>query len=454
MKPVVDALTSGTAAGRSAVPTEAEVRRIHTRSVRVLVAAQAVGAVGVTIGVATSSLLARDLSGSDALAGLAQTAGVVGSALAAFGLARLMATRGRRVGQVTGLLVGALGAVLCVVAGARGSMALLLFGSVLLGSVSAANSAARYAATDLAVANQRARSLSLVVWATTVGAVLGPNLVGPSGRVAESLGLPELTGAYLFGAVAMLLAAAVVGFLLRPDPLLTARALATGTQPSAGATGAPGGSTRSGGAAPDTRKLGVDEANVWQVLASRPPLVAAVVAMACAHVVMVSVMIMTPLHMEHGGSQLEVIGLVVSLHVFGMFAFSPLVGLAADRWGRTVTLFVGAAVLMVALVLCASSPTGTSPQIATGLFLLGVGWSFATVSASTLVVDHSPLAHRTQVQGFGDVTMWLAAAGGGALAGGIVEGWGYATLAVAAAVVCCGVVAAGLVLARAEARTG
>lgn len=191
--------------------------------------------------------------------------------------------------------------------------------------------------------------------------------------------------------------------------------------------------------------------SVWSLLAARPALAAAVVAMACAHVVMVSVMIMTPLHMEHGGSELEVIGLVVSVHVFGMFAFSPLVGMAADRWGRTVTLFAGAAVLMVALLLCASSPTGTSPQIGLGLFLLGVGWSFSTVSAATLVVDHSPLARRTQVQGFGDVTMWLAAAAGGALAGWVVDVWGYATLSVAAAVLCLGVLGAGLVLARAEA---
>lgn len=413
-------------------PGEAE--RVHRRSVRVLVAAQSVGAIGVTIGVATSSLLAKELSGSDAMAGFTQTAQVVGSAAAAFGLARLMGLRGRRIGQVTGMLVGAVGASLCVLAGVVESMALLVGGSVLLGAMSAANSAARYAATDLATEANRSRSLSRVVWATTIGAVLGPNLVGPAGDVAVTLGLPRLTGAFGFGAIGMTLAALVVGVFLRPDPLLTAQRLARAAVAPVGSSVA---ANEAGG-------------GPWAVIKARPALLAAMVAMACTHAVMVSVMIMTPLHMEHGGSSLEVIGFVISVHVLGMFAFSPVVGEIADRWGRPLALIIGAGILLVALMLCASAPTGTSWQIGAGLFLLGLGWSFGTVAAATIIADNSPLAARTQIQGVGDASMWLVAAAGGALAGVIVEQWGYRWLALFAALICVGVLAAGVVTGRHE----
>lgn len=129
------------------------------RALRTLVAAQAVGAMGITIGIATASLLARDLSGSESEAGLAQTCQVLGAAVASYLLARLMSRRGRRIGLVTGYLLGAAGALTAVLAGVVGSMPLLLVGAVLLGSTTAANSGARYAATDLAPAARRGRSL-------------------------------------------------------------------------------------------------------------------------------------------------------------------------------------------------------------------------------------------------------------------------------------------------------
>ena len=199
---------------------------VQRRTVRVLVLAQAVGAIGITVGVSTASLLARDISGSESLAGLVQTAQVLGASVWSYVLARLMARRGRRIGQVTGLLLGAAGALVAVVAGVVGSMLLLMIGALALGATTAANAAARYAATDLATPSTRGRALSTVVWATTVGAVLGPNLSGPAGAAAEALGLPVLTGPFLLGAPVMLGAAVLVFVLMRPDPLLVARSLA------------------------------------------------------------------------------------------------------------------------------------------------------------------------------------------------------------------------------------
>lgn len=409
---------------------QVDLAAVQRHTVRTLVVSQAVGAVGVTIGVATASLLARDISGSETQAGLAQTFQVLGTAATAYLLARLMRRRGRRAGLVTGYLVGATGAVLAVLAGVVDSMAVLLLGALLLGATTAVNNGSRYAATDLATEAHRARALSVVVWATTIGAVAGPNLTGVGGRVARALGIPELTGGFAIGSVVLVLAAVWVGWRLRPDPLLLAQQVA---------------GVRADAASGPDRGSWSRFATVVQEV---PAVGAAVVAMACAHAAMVTVMIMTPLHMEHGGAHLEVIGFVISVHVLGMFAFSPVMGWAADRLGRSTVLVAGGAVLLVSLALCGSSPEGSSWQIFCGLFLLGLGWSAATVAASTVVADRTPIEARTDVQGTSDMAMALTAAGGGALAGVIVGSLGYAALALFAALLALAVVLAGGVTRR------
>ncbi|RNL78420.1 MFS transporter [Nocardioides marmorisolisilvae] len=390
--------------------TTVDVPAAQRRTVATLVGAQAFGALGITIGIATASLLARDLSGSDELAGTTQTAQVLGAAGASWMLARLMAVRGRRAGLVTGYLLGASGATLAVLAGVWHSMPVLLVGAVLLGSTSSANYASRYAATDLAPPDGRGRALAVVVWATTIGAVLGPNLTGPAADLARRLDIPKTAGPFAIGAVGMLIAALVIWVRMRPDPLLLARRV------HADAVSA-------GTAAAESPRP------VREVLRERPVLVAAMTGLAAAHAVMISVMVMTPLHMEHGGSSLKIIGFVISLHVLGMFAFAPVIGFAVDRTSAATVLAAGGVVLLLALLFSGMSPEGTSHSIFGGLFLLGLGWSMATVSASTLVAEQAPLAALTQVQGTADLVMSLAAAVGGGASGVIVGEYGFSTLA-------------------------
>ncbi|MET8522857.1 MFS transporter [Nocardioides sp. NPDC004968] len=385
----------------------ASVATVQKRTILTLVATQAVGAMGITIGIATASLLARDLSGSESMAGLSQTTQVLGAAVAAYVLGRVMDARGRRFGLVAGYLLGAAGGLLAVLAGVVGSMTLLLVGAVLLGATTAANNGARYAATDLAPARSRARALSVVVWATTFGAVIGPNLTGVAEIFSDSVGIPVLTGPFAIGSMAMLAAALVVGVFLRPDPLLVARE-----------------------SAPVTEKAkGTSWRRAIAVIRERPALEAAVVGQAAAHATMVAVMVMTPLHMEHGGAGLEVIGLVISGHVLGMFAFAPVAGWLADRVGRADVMALGGGVLLVSLVLCAAAPEGSSGRIFVGLFLLGLGWSLATIAAATSVADHTPLEVRADVQGTADLIMGVAAAAAGAVSGVVVDLAGYPALA-------------------------
>ena len=411
--------------------TAAAPDRVQRHVVRTLVIAQMLGGVGMSAGVAVGALLAEEVSGSARWAGLGGTFQILGAAVIAVPMSRLMAARGRRPGLALGYVLAAVGAVGLVTAGVIGSFALLLVSSALFGGATASNSQSRYAATDLAVPAHRARDLSIVVWATTVGSVLGPNLVGTSAPVARWLGIPTLTGPYVFSLAGLLLAIAVVSLRLRPDPLVEARRrrIADGddTGPAHGSVG---------------RGL--------RVVAGIPAARLGLVTLALGHVVMVSVMVMTPLHMAHGEAGLELIGLVISIHIVGMFAFSPLTGLAVDRFGGRSVAVVGSVILSTATLLASASPEGGSATLGLGLFLLGLGWSCTLVAGSTMLTAAVSATERPGAQGASDLVMGLVAGLGGALAGVVVDRASFSALTLAALGVA---VVIGLVAALSAVRT-
>ena len=302
---------------------------------------------------------------------------------------------------------------MAIAAAVLSSFPLLLVATSLFGASTTANNQARYAATDLAAPDHRGRALSVVVWATTLGAVLGPNLVAPAGRLAEALGLPPLSGAFLFSLLGFLLAAALLFVRMRPDPLLTARQVAL----DAGETERTHGSVRRG----------------LRVIGQNPLAMLGLGAVAIGHTVMVSVMVMTPLHMDHGGAELRLIGLVISVHVFGMFAFSPVMGWFVDRVGGRRVVIGGAAILLIASLISSRAPEGWSAGLVLGLFLLGVGWSSTLVAGSTLLTAAVAQYERPGVQGASDLVMGLCAGLGGGLSGVVVGVWGYPTLCLIAA---------------------
>ena len=408
-----------------------ELLAAQRRVVAVLSAAQIAGGVGIGAAVSVGALLALDLSGSAGWSGLASTSTTLGAAAVAVPLARLALARGRRVALSTGWLVASAGAALAVVAASVRSFPLLLVALVLLGVGSASNLQARFAATDLAAPRSRARSLGLVVGATTVGAVAGPNLTHPGASLAGVVGVPPLAGPLLVCSVAAALAAAVLAVGLRPDPLLTA-ARARGDAPSDPTHDARHADPAhpAGPAGPAGR---AQQSNALAVVAASPAAVAALASLVTGHGVMVAVMSMTPVHMDGQGDGLELIGLTISLHIAGMYAFSPLVGWLADRYGRIRAIAAGQVLLVAAAVLTATAGMSTQ-RIMAGLVLLGLGWSFSTVSASALLADAVPAGDRPRVQGTSDLFMNLAGASAGVAGGVVVALAGYTALSVLAAV--------------------
>jgi MFS family permease len=391
-----------------ALSATTEVDRAQRRVVRLLSTTQILGGIGVGSGIAVGGLIAEEVSGSTALSGLSQTASVLGGAVAALPMARLMSAVGRRPGLVAGYVVATAGAGVVVTGSAVGSFLLVLIGATLFGTGTATNLQARYAATDLAVASTRARALATVVWATTVGVVLGPNLTGPGGDLARTLDLPPLAGPFLFSIAAFAAAGLILMVGLRPDPLLEAR-----------------------------RRLGIDPAAHTHHASLRDALRAVsrsraatlgLAGIALSHTVMVSVMVMTPVHMRHEGATLRIVGLVISVHVAGMYALSPLVGWLADRFGRVQVVLLGQAILVIAVLISGTADGHAHGVLGIGLFLLGVGWSCALVAGSTLLSESVDVAVRPGVQGGADFVMGICGATGGALSGVVVGGPGYGVL--------------------------
>jgi len=399
------------------------------RIVGTLVGSQVLGGVGLSAGVAVGALLAEDVSGSATYAGLGGTFQVLGAALIAVPMVRLMAARGRRPGLVFGYVLAVLGALGLITAGTIRSFPLLLVSSVLFGGATASNNQARYAAVDLSPPAHRGRDLSVVVWSTTIGSVFGPNLVGPSAPVAAALGMPRLTGPFAFSLVGFVLAIVVVVVRLRPDPLLEARRLAsTPVAPAvddAAAVDPPVREARAGRPHGSVlRGLGV--------IRRSPTAMLGLLALALGHGVMVSVMVMTPLHMKAGHAELTIIGFVISIHILGMYAFSPLTGMAVDRFGGRAVAVAGSLILSTASLLAAASPAGSSGRLLLGLFLLGLGWSCTLVAGSTMVTSAVPADERPGVQGASDLVMGLTAGLGGAVAGVIVDRGSFHLLALVA----------------------
>ncbi|MFB4351605.1 MFS transporter [Microbacterium sp. LS_15] len=401
----------------------AQVLGVQRRTVLILSIGQVLGGIAFGATVSLGALLAADISGSDALSGMATASVTLGAALCAIPLARLAARVGRRRALTLGNLFALVGIAVVITAASLRLFPLLLVGIVMIGAGNAGNLQSRFAATDLASPQHRGRDLSIVVWATTIGGVAGPLLLGPGEIVGEIIGMPPQTGSYAFSFVAQCAALALYLIALRPDPLLTAQRLAVAAA-----------------------------ATVGRVIEDRPVVARyAIFAIAGSHVVMASVMAMTPVHlahMAHGAHGMAptpadvsaLVGITIALHVGGMYALSPLFGILADRWGRLRVVLLGQVLLGGALAF-AVFVNDQEWGVMVALILLGLGWSAATVAGAALLTEASAPELRTRRQGRSDSLMSLSAAAGAVLAGVVLANFQYAGLGIAASVLVVAIVA-------------
>jgi MFS family permease len=384
---------------------------LQKRTVKVLALGQALGGFGLGATLSVGALLAVELSGTTAWSGAAATLSTLGSAAVAIPLANLAFKRGRRVSLASGAFLAILGATTMILATYTRSFPVEIVALLLLGAGSAVSLQARFAAADIPTGKPKGRDLSLVVWATTLGAVIGPNLIAPGETLGLWLGMPHLAGPFLFTIAAQLSSTLVFWFGLRPDPLIVARDIA----------------------GLDPRRKSASVKDALGVVREFPLAGYAVLTIALSHMVMVSVMSMTPAHLNAEGHSLADVGFTISLHIAGMYAFSPVFGWLTDKFGAIKIVITGQFISLISLAVSGFWQSEFY-AVVLGLFLLGLGWSAATVAASALLSETLPTGQRSKVQGFSDSLMNLSGAFGGAVSGVILTVFTFGGLNAAALV--------------------
>ncbi|MCU4666583.1 MFS transporter [Bacillus paralicheniformis] len=405
-KESVKSLDVQSASLQSYIGSPEKQKTLYKRTLFVVSVSQIFGGAGLAAGITVGALIAQQMLGTDAYAGVPTALFTLGSAGAALFVGRLSQRYGRRAGLSAGFVIGGLGAIGVIIAAIINSIFLLFASLLIYGAGTATNLQARYAGTDLANRKQRATAVSVTMVMTTFGAVAGPNLVNVMGGFAHSIGVPSLAGPFILAAAAYILAGVVLFIMLRPDPLVIARTIESSKQEPS-----------------DKGHLTTTE----HTENKRGVIVGAAV-MVLTQIVMVAIMTMTPVHMRHHGHDLGAVGLVIGFHIGAMYLPSLVTGVLVDKLGRTAMAIASGTTLLLAGLIAAFAPGDSMVLIVIALSLLGLGWNFGLISGTALIVDSTETATRAKTQGTVDVLIALSGAAGGALSGMVVAGSSYLTL--------------------------
>ncbi len=369
--------------------------------------ANSLGSAGLIATTTVAAIVGAELSGRTWMAGFPGAAFQVGGALTALLVAFLVSRFGRRNGMTLAGAIGVVGMAAASVAVMMGELGLLLAALAIAGTASAAVRFARFTAAEIVPKVRRGRAVAVVVTAGTVGSVLGPALVAPTGAWSASLGMGALAGPYIAATVLYIAAAAAFYAFLRPEPGLLAAQLES----------------------PDSDNLEALPARSWRELAADPGVVTAMIVLVISQGVMVMLMGITSLHMHSHDHSLSLISLVFSGHTLGMFAFSILSGYAADRWGRKPVIVVGGLILALSCILAPLSPAFVPIFIA--LFLLGYGWNLCYVAGSAMLSDYLSAREKAATQGVTDLAMGLVSAASTITGGAVFAISGFTAMSLA-----------------------
>ncbi|HEY3099009.1 MAG TPA: MFS transporter [Methylomirabilota bacterium] len=395
----------------TSLPTAGSPLRRRGALMATLFAAQVCGSTGFSMSMAVGAIMAAAITGTNTWSGLPVAIGSLGTALASYPLSRLMARTGRRLGLAVGYALAVAGAALGMVGVVHQSFVVFLAGMALFGTAQTSNLLARYAAADISAGAQRGRAMGLIVWGSTVGSIIGPMLMAPAIGVGAVLGVSQVASAFLISVAGYTLAAILVEAFLRPDPLAIARQLE------------PASPTRA-----------TQRGRATGVILREPRVIVAYGALMVSQLVMIGTTSTSPLYLHDHGHAVGTIGLAVSMHLGGMYIASPLSGWLCDRFGRLPMIGAGGGVLLGALALAGLAPGRAGGVVIAGLFLNGVGWNLAFVSASALLTDALSPVERASIQGLADLVMGLMGAVGSALGGMVLGAWGFGVLNVLGAV--------------------
>lgn len=381
-----------------------KVKKLYKRTLIIVVISQIFGGAGLAAGITVGALLAEQMLGTNAFAGLPAALFTLGSAGAALLVGRISNRFGRRIGLAIGFMTGGLGAIGIIFAAILNNVFLLFAFLLIYGAGTATNLQARYAGTDLATNKQRGTAVSIAMFSTTFGAVAGPNLVDVMGEFAHSIGIPDLAGPFILAAIAYFLAGLVLFIFLRPDPLITAMKINANKQNK------------------------VSNEMTEQSHINKKGIKVGAIIMVLTQIVMLAIMTMTPVHMGDYGHSLRAIGFVIGLHIAAMYLPSPLTGILVDKIGRFAMAIAAGVTLLAAGIVAAFAPGDSLFLITIALVLLGLGWNFGLISGTALIVDSTEPSTRAKTQGTVDVFIALGGATGGALSGVVVAGFSFETL--------------------------
>lgn len=383
---------------------------LYRRTLFIVVLSQIFGGAGLAAGITVGALLAQDMLGTDSFSGVPTALFTLGSAGAALLVGRISQRFGRGSGLAAGFLAGGIGAIGVVVSAITNNILLLFVSLLIYGSGGATNLQARYAGTDLASPKQRATAISIAMVSTTFGAVAGPNLVDVMGRFATKIGVPALSGPFILAAATYILAGLVLLVLMRPDPLIVAKAIADEKRKN---------------------KNILSESNTNTQTFNKRGIISAATLMVLTQLVMVAIMTMTPVHMGEHGHGLREVGMIIGFHVGAMYLPSLLTGILVDKIGRTFMAIAAGVTLLSAGILAAMAPGESIILLTLALILLGLGWNFGLISGTAILVDSTNHINRAKLQGSIDVMVALSGASGGVLSGVVVANSSYATLSIA-----------------------
>jgi MFS family permease len=381
-----------------------ERERLVRRNTILLACCQGLAAITFPVLLIVGSVAIVEISDRDSSAGVLNGLYFLSAAGGALLFGRAMDRFGRRPGLIAGYLLLAAAGVVCAVGTAAASYPLLLAGAVIFGAGFSGANLARAAVADMYEQEHRGRAVGIVLAVSTIGAVGSPFLIAAVRSWAEGTTFdPEVVAWMIVPVVA--LGAGVCALMLRPDP----RDLAVHVVPAAEAAPA--------------RTPG-------QLLAM-PMFRTAVIAAAIGQMAMVAVMGVTPVALHHHDTSTTVVSTVISLHIAGMWAFSPFIGWGLDRFGRRPGLLAGGAVSIVGCLLAATDSGAT--LVAIGLFAIGLGWSATFLGATALISDLTEPSERGSALGFNDLLVSLSSAIAGFAGGFVFEGAGFRVLGVAVA---------------------